>query len=147
MLDGLRDKVVAKFMCCGFQSLLLLQDTIVRWSAAKGIGRITGRLPAEMGDEVVQCTVDLFQYRARLNAWLYYSCLAWFLLFEIRPSEPDAAWHGGCLATAELARRGDCMQWPPKHPDLCFCLSFRLLSLGLLLPVRLKNVVPLTVKV
>ena len=37
LLTGLRDK-----------------DTVVRWSAAKGIGRLTSRLPLELGDEVVR---------------------------------------------------------------------------------------------
>lgn len=59
------------------------QDTVVRWSAAKGIGRVTGRLPREFGDEVVGAILELFSSR-----------------------ESDKAWHGGCLALAELARRG-----------------------------------------
>ena len=66
LLVGLRDK-----------------DTIVRWSAAKGIGRVTGRLPAELADEVVGSLIELFSLR-----------------------EMDTGWHGGCLALAELGRRG-----------------------------------------
>ncbi|XP_064092677.1 tubulin-specific chaperone D-like isoform X2 [Macrobrachium nipponense] len=66
LLQGLKDK-----------------DTIVRWSAAKGIGRVTGRLPQEFADEVVGAILDNFSTR-----------------------ESDKAWHGGCLALAELARRG-----------------------------------------
>ncbi|KAK7066938.1 hypothetical protein SK128_026750 [Halocaridina rubra] len=58
-------------------------DTIVRWSAAKGVGRVTGRLPREFADEVVGAILELFSTR-----------------------ESDKGWHGGCLALAELARRG-----------------------------------------
>lgn len=79
LLTGLRDR-----------------DSIVRWSAAKAIGRLTGRLDKEMGDEIVGQVLELF-----------------------RPHESDSAWHGGCLALAELARR------------------------GLLLPERLSEVFPL----
>ncbi|WAQ96622.1 TBCD-like protein [Mya arenaria] len=75
------------------------KDTIVRWSAAKGIGRITGRLPKELADEVVGSLLELFNLQ-----------------------ESDGAWHGGCLALAELGRR------------------------GLLLPVRLPDVVPIVLK-
>jgi len=71
------------------------KDTVVRWSAAKGIGRVTGRLPRALADEVVGSLLDLFTQR-----------------------ETDGAWHGGCLALAELGRR------------------------GLLLPERLPQVVP-----
>ena len=78
LLTGLRDK-----------------DTIVRWTAAKSLGRITGRLPRDLADDVVSFLTELFQ-----------------------PSEGDGAWHGGCLALAELARR------------------------GLLLPARLPGIVP-----
>ncbi|KAG7177956.1 Tubulin-specific chaperone D-like [Homarus americanus] len=59
------------------------KDTVVRWSSAKGIGRVTGRLPQEFGDEVVGALLELFSTR-----------------------ESDKGWHGGCLALAELARRG-----------------------------------------
>ncbi|KAF7659956.1 hypothetical protein LDENG_00290530 [Lucifuga dentata] len=75
------------------------KETIVRWSAAKGIGRVTGRLPKELADEVVGSVLDCFSFQ-----------------------ETDNAWHGGCLALAELGRR------------------------GLLLPSRLTDVVPLILK-
>lgn len=51
----------------------------IRWSAAKGIGRITNRLPQEFGDEVIGSVVEL-----------------------LNPFEPHEAWHGACLAIAEL---------------------------------------------
>lgn len=82
MLNGLKDK-----------------DTIVRWSSAKGIGRITNRLSKDMADDIVQSLLDLFTF-----------------------VEDDSAWHGGCLAIAELGRR------------------------GLLLPKQLSVVVPIIIK-
>lgn len=51
----------------------------IRWSAAKGIGRITSRLPREFGDEVVGSVIEI-----------------------LNPLEPHEAWHGACLAIAEL---------------------------------------------
>nr|XP_020641570.1 tubulin-specific chaperone D [Pogona vitticeps]XP_020641571.1 tubulin-specific chaperone D [Pogona vitticeps]XP_020641572.1 tubulin-specific chaperone D [Pogona vitticeps] len=75
------------------------KDTVVRWSAAKGIGRLTGRLPKELADDVVGSVLDCFSFQ-----------------------ETDNAWHGGCLALAELGRR------------------------GLLLPSRLSSVVPVILK-
>ncbi|XP_038158483.1 tubulin-specific chaperone D [Cyprinodon tularosa] len=74
------------------------KETVVRWSAAKGIGRVTGRLPKELADDVVGSVLDCFSFK-----------------------ETDNAWHGGCLALAELGRR------------------------GLLLPSRLTDVVPLII--
>eukprot|EP01018_Ginkgo_biloba_P017523 Gb_00473 [translate_table: standard] len=82
LLTGLRDK-----------------DTVVRWSAAKGVGRVTGRLTVVLADEVLASILELFS-----------------------PGEGDGSWHGGCLALAELARR------------------------GLLLPGRLPEVVPVIEK-
>ncbi|KAI3428971.1 uncharacterized protein J3R85_008780 [Psidium guajava] len=74
-------------------------DTVVRWSAAKGIGRITSRLTSILAEEVLSSVLELFS-----------------------PGEGDGSWHGGCLALAELARR------------------------GLLLPNSLPKVVPVVVK-
>lgn len=68
----------------------------IRWSAAKGLGRVTNRLPKELADEVIGSVIDI-----------------------LNPLEPHEAWHGGCLALAELAKR------------------------GLLLPYRLHELVPL----
>jgi len=66
LINGLRDK-----------------DTIVRWSTAKGIGRITLRLPKYLGDQIVESICEL-----------------------MTPNEDDSSWHGASLALAELARRG-----------------------------------------
>ncbi|XP_074350535.1 tubulin-folding cofactor D isoform X2 [Apium graveolens] len=74
-------------------------DTVVRWSAAKGIGRITSSLTFSLSDEVLSSVLELFS-----------------------PGEGDGSWHGGCLALAELARR------------------------GLLLPISLPKVLPVVIK-
>ena len=86
---------VIELLLCGLRD----KDTVVRWSAAKGIGRVTGRLPEDFADDVVGEVLNLFS-----------------------EGEGDGAWHGGCLALAELARR------------------------GLLLPERLGQVVPLVTR-
>lgn len=55
--------------------------TCYRWSAAKGIGRVTSRLNKELADDVVGSILELFN-----------------------PRETDSSWHGGCLALAELGK-------------------------------------------
>ncbi|KAM8785562.1 tubulin-specific chaperone D isoform 2-T2 [Rhynchonycteris naso] len=70
------------------------KDTVVRWSAAKGIGRVAGRLPQELADDVVGSVLDCFSFQ-----------------------ETDNAWHGGCLALAELGRRG--LLLPLRLADGC----------------------------
>lgn len=55
----------------------------IRWSAAKGIGRVTSRLPKDFGDEVVGSIIEI-----------------------LNPLEANEGWHGACLAIAELAKRG-----------------------------------------
>lgn len=53
----------------------------IRWTAAKGVGRVTNRLPKDLADDVVGSVLELFS-----------------------PRESDSAWHGGCLALAELGQ-------------------------------------------
>ncbi|XP_022919826.2 tubulin-specific chaperone D [Onthophagus taurus] len=69
------------------------EDSIVRWSAAKGVGRVTSRLSKELADEVVGSVLELFN-----------------------PRETDSSWHGGCLALAELGRRG--LLLPERLPEV-----------------------------
>ncbi|KNE71279.1 hypothetical protein AMAG_20325 [Allomyces macrogynus ATCC 38327] len=78
LLNGLRDK-----------------DTIVRWSAAKGVGRITYRLPKELAEEVCISILDLFNENVVIENGQ----------FDLA-GVADVTWHGACLALAELARRG-----------------------------------------
>lgn len=84
LLNGLRDR-----------------DTIVRWSSAKGIGRITNRLPKDLGQDIIDAVVSLLQED----------------IIEIKPLEnspptvdisqvSDSTWHGTILSLAELSRRG-----------------------------------------
>jgi tubulin-specific chaperone D len=65
----------------------------IRWLSAKGIGRITNRLPKALGDEVVSSVVEI-----------------------LNPLECHEAWHGACLALAELAKRG--LLLPYRLPEL-----------------------------
>jgi tubulin-specific chaperone D len=68
-------------------------STIVRWSAAKGVGRVTERLPSLCADDVLDAILLLF-----------------------RDADQDRCWHGACLALAELARRG--LLSPQRLPDM-----------------------------
>ena len=56
----------------------------VRYSAAKGIGRLTSRLSKNFADQVIESIMELFSLR-----------------------ESDMAWHGGCLSLAELGNHFD----------------------------------------
>ncbi|EQC36821.1 hypothetical protein SDRG_05653 [Saprolegnia diclina VS20] len=93
---------VVDVLLCGLRD----RDTVVRWSAAKGIGRITARLPYEFADDIVQSVLELFV-----------------------PSESDTAWHGASLAIAELSRR--CVLLPQRLPE-----AVRVVGLALMYDVR-----------
>ncbi|XP_014252404.1 tubulin-specific chaperone D [Cimex lectularius] len=69
------------------------EDITVRWSAAKGIGRVMGRMNKQFGDEVIGCVLEL-----------------------LSPRENDSAWHGGCLALAEFSKRG--LLLPSRLPEV-----------------------------
>lgn len=74
-------------------SALRSQFTGVRWSAAKGIGRICSRLSSSMVNDVLSAVLSL-----------------------CTKLEPYTAWHGACLALAELGRRN--LLLPSKLPEV-----------------------------
>lgn len=83
-------------------------DTVVRWAAAKGVGRVTNRLSRDFGDQVLESLLErCFSFR-----------------------ETDRAWHGGCLALAELTRRGLLLpdRLPTVVPLVCQALHFEQVS-------------------
>ena len=96
----------------------------MRWSSAKGIGRISSRLPQDLASEVVDSVIALFiedsialKSQNNLNRLDQITSIG----MSRRHSEfnnntfakeydlsavSDFTWHGACLAIAELARRG-----------------------------------------
>lgn len=72
-----------------------LQDTVVRWSAAKGVARITERLPMDFAKQVVETVMDLYNIHSIAAASMYQL-----------PATAEATWHGASLACAEISRRG-----------------------------------------
>ena len=97
--DDIDDIEVVEELIGNLLEALTDKDTIVRWSAAKGIGRLANRLPKDM---IVDIIMNITEY--------------------FTDTETDGAWHGGCLAIAELAWR------------------------GLLLPEQLSTVIPKTIE-
>lgn len=78
LLSGLRDR-----------------DTVVRWSAAKGVGRVTGALPRELGDDVVASVMELFKptgERSTAIWWLRCGCVAVASAGCVKRSERLAGW-------------------------------------------------------
>ena len=75
------------------------KDTIVRWTSAKGIGRICNRLDFEMADDVVSSVIESLKEDIEVPEGT-----------DIENADisiaSDCTWHGSCLALAELTRRG-----------------------------------------
>ncbi|KAK0201710.1 tubulin folding cofactor D C terminal-domain-containing protein [Desarmillaria ectypa] len=92
-----------------FQSLQD-KDTVVRWSAAKGIARISDRLPTDFADQVLDTIMGLFTIHSVAAASIY-----------DLPAIAEGTWHGSSLACAEMARRG--LVSSEKLPELLNWLS------------------------
>jgi hypothetical protein len=78
------------------------KDTIVRWSAAKGIGRICSRLSNSLSNQVIDSMLGLVDFSfddAETEDELK------FVTFDENGPSPNS-WHGICLALAEITRRG-----------------------------------------
>lgn len=71
------------------------KDTIVRWSAAKGVARIAERLPRDFASQILDTVMDMFSIHSVAAATLY-----------DLPAIAESTWHGAALACAEIARRG-----------------------------------------
>lgn len=67
---------------------------MVRWSAAKGIAKISDRLPRDFATQVLENILQLFSIHS----------VAGTSVCDM-PSIAEATWHGACLASAEMARR------------------------------------------
>ncbi|PPQ80979.1 hypothetical protein CVT25_015132 [Psilocybe cyanescens] len=94
------------------QTLAALQDrdTVVRWSAAKGVARIAQRLPKDFAGQVLETVMGLFEIHSVAAASLY-----------DLPAIAEGTWHGACLACAEFARRS--LVEPGHLPQLIGWLS------------------------
>lgn len=62
------------------------KETIVRWSAAKGLGRILSKIHEDSRAEIIELLVSAFH-----DSTSYEACYKW---------------HGICLSFAEIGRRG-----------------------------------------
>ena len=101
----------------------------MRWSAAKGVARISERLPAEFTQQVVDTVIGLFSVHSIAIASLY-----------DMPAIAESTWHGACLSCAELLRRGlianerlaDAITWMIKASVLRYLVSLLTFLVGLI---------------
>jgi tubulin-specific chaperone D len=95
LFQGLQDRVSSRTRSRKAIHLCARQDTVVRWSAAKGVARISERLPREFTCQVVDTVIGLFSIHT----------IAFASLYDM-PAIAESTWHGACLSCAELLRRG-----------------------------------------
>ncbi|RXK40761.1 hypothetical protein M231_02013 [Tremella mesenterica] len=72
------------------------KDTIVRYSSAKYLARLAALLPPELAHQIVMATLELYNGTEDIPV----------ILSDFGAIIDPARWHGVCLASAELARRG-----------------------------------------
>lgn len=53
---------VLEVLLCGLRD----RESVVRWSAAKGVGRVTSRLPRSLADDVLQSLLGCFRSEQRM---------------------------------------------------------------------------------
>ena len=91
----------------------------MRWSAAKGTARVAERLPSDFTDQVLDTITGLFAIHSLAAANMY-----------DLPAIAESTWHGACLASAEMARRGlvaadkltDLIEWLSKVNGFLFSM-------------------------
>ncbi|TYJ51709.1 hypothetical protein B9479_007714 [Cryptococcus floricola] len=94
------------------------KDTIVRYSSAKYLSRLSNLLPPDLSDQIVGATIALFSGTEDEPA-IFSSCGGiidpggsphtggtFALSGGIETSRGESRWHGVCLALGEMARRG-----------------------------------------
>lgn len=94
LFNALQDRVGGPLNLSSVSSFIIAQDTVVRWSAAKGVARIAERLPTDFANQVLDTVTGLFSIHSLGVASLY-----------DMPAIAEATWNGACLACAEIARR------------------------------------------
>jgi hypothetical protein len=114
-MSGLGDKVGVRLIG-HLVTMLTHQDTIVRYSAAKYLARITNILPDSFQEQIVGATLGLFG--GTDDEPVIESSFGTIVdpggsgsggtmgFGGAESIRGDARWHGVCLALAELARRG-----------------------------------------
>jgi hypothetical protein len=80
-----------------------MQDTIVRYSAAKYIARMAALLPEDWSTQIIEAIIQLYE---GTESEPVVETAQGRILEPGGGSRGDARWHGVCLALAETARRG-----------------------------------------